>query len=52
MIDTVWQRLLTCGAEEEADMEKSGVSEEENIEEEKQVEEEEVEPTQVKKMMM
>ena len=49
MLDTVWQRLLSCGAEEEADMEKSDVCEEENAEEEKQVEEE-VEPTQVKKL--
>ena len=46
MLDTVWQRLLTCGAEEEADMEKSDVGEEGSVEEEKQVEEE-VEPTQV-----
>ena len=50
MLDTVWQRLLSCGAEEEADMEKSDVCEEENAEEEKQVEEE-VEPTQVKKLL-
>ena len=48
MLDTVWQRLLTCGAEEEADMEKSDFGEEEIVEEEKQVEEE-VEPWQVKK---
>ena len=41
MLDTVWQRLLSCGAEEEADMEKSDVGEEEIVEEE-------VEPTQVK----
>ena len=47
MLDTVWQRLLSCDAEEEADMEKGHVCEKENAEEEKQVEEE-VEPTQVK----